>query len=140
MSYPRVFGIWLLILLCAVANGAFRQAVLLASMPRAVAYVLSGVLLCACVLGIAFLLIPRLGPLSARHHWKIGACWLTLTLLFEFGFGALVAGMSRQELLNAYTFQEGNIWPLVLLVIFIAPRLVGHLQGCDEKHNARPTA
>mgnify|MGYP005838798913 CR=1 FL=1 len=75
------------------------------------------------------LLIPRLGPLSAHHYWKIGACWLALTLLFEFGFGALVAGMSRQELLSAYTFQEGNIWPLVLLVIFIAPRLAGHLKG-----------
>ena len=122
MPYLRVIGIWLLILLCAVLNGALRETVLLPHLPRSAAFVLSGVLLSACILGAAMLLIPRLGPLSTAQLWRIGALWLAMTLAFEFGFG-LLRGLSWQELFSAYTFRDGNIWPLVLLILCIAPRL-----------------
>ena len=36
----------------------------------------------------------------------------------------IVQGHSWTEMLAQYTFTDGNIWPLVLLVVFVAP-LVG---------------
>ena len=33
------------------------------------------------------------------------------------------------ELLDAYTFEGGNIWPLVLLATLLAPRLAGRRLG-----------
>ncbi len=58
----------------------------------------------------------------------VGAGWLALTLIFEFSFG-LRRGASMSEILGAYTFQEGNIWPLVLLITALAPWLAAKLRG-----------
>jgi hypothetical protein len=33
-----------------------------------------------------------------------------------------------EQPLCAYTFKDGNIWPLVLGIVFVAPRLAGHLR------------
>jgi len=125
----RVFGIWLLILVFAVMSGAFREAVLLPSLSKTAAFLISGVMLATCIVVVSVLLVPRLGRMTARQYWGIGAFWLALTLAFELGFGYFVRGLSSQELLSAYTFQDGNIWPLVLLVVLLAPRLVGHLRA-----------
>jgi hypothetical protein len=128
--YLRAFGIWLLILFLAVLNGALREAVLLPHLSPSTAFVLSGALLATCVLGVSFLLVPRIGALSSAQCWAIGLFWLGLTLAFEFGFGRLVQHQSWATLLAAYRFTDGNVWPLVLVVILIAPwlaqRLVQH--------------
>jgi hypothetical protein len=46
-----------------------------------------------------------------------GMAWLLMTLAFEFGFGALVQHRKIDEMLAAYTFRDGNIWPLVLVLV-----------------------
>ena len=51
----------------------------------------------------------------------VGVFWLFLTLVFEFGFGRLVQHKSWSEVLDAYTSEGGNIWPVVLLVTLLAP-------------------
>lgn len=56
---------------------------------------------------------------------RTGAFWLALTVVFEFGFGLLVQGKPLQDLLVAYTFHDGNIWPVILLVTLMAPVWVG---------------
>ncbi len=53
----------------------------------------------------------------------IGGLWTVLAVAFEFGFGRLVAHQSWKALLRAYTFQGGDIWPLVLLCIAASPAL-----------------
>ena len=50
-------------------------------------------------------------------------------LAFEFGFGRVVRHRPWSELLAAYTFQEGNLWPLVLVVLTLAPWLSGRLRN-----------
>jgi hypothetical protein len=113
---------WLLLLVLAVLNGALREAVLLPALGLPFALVASGLLLCACVLAMCFALVPRLVARGARPL-ALGASWLALTLVFEFAFGRFVQHRSWQELAAAYTFREGNLWPLVLLVILVAPAL-----------------
>jgi hypothetical protein len=63
----------------------------------------------------------------------VGTIWLTLTLVFEFGFGGLVQRRSWAELLAAYRFEDGNIWPVVLVVTFVSPLLGAYLRRVAER-------
>lgn len=120
---------WLVILACAVANGALREALLIPALGRPAALVASGVLLSIVILAVSMVLVPRFGRLGTLQCLSIGLLWLGLTLAFEFGFGRLVQGQSWSELLEAYTFNDGNIWPVVLVVTFIAPFLAVRLRN-----------
>ena len=125
----KAFGIWLVILLGAVANGALREAVLIPALGPPWALLVSGLILSVVVLAVAIALVPRLGRLDPATGLYVGLLWVVGTLVFEFGFGRLVRGAGWTELLEAYTFENGNIWPLVLVVIAIAPLVAMRLRG-----------
>ena len=129
MPILKAIGIWGVILVCAVLNGAVREAVLVPKLGNPLALVLSGLLLAACILAVSFALVPKLGRLQPRHCLYLGLFWLCLTLVFEFSFGRLLQHRSWSELLEAYTFKNGNIWPLVLVVTLIAPLVAVRLRG-----------
>ncbi len=119
----KATAVWALILILAILNGALREAVLLPALGKPWGLMLSGVLLAACIAVVALTFVPRIVRTGAVEPWRIGLLWLVLTLVFEFGFGRLVQGRSWAELLQAYTFADGNLWPLVLLVTAVAPSL-----------------
>jgi hypothetical protein len=48
--------------------------------------------------------------------------------VFEFSFG-LGQGKSWPVMLEPYTFEGGNIWPVVLAVTALAPYLAARLRG-----------
>jgi len=138
MLLLKAIAVWLLILVLAVLNGGLREAVLLPAFGKPLALVLSGVLLCACIVAVALVLVPRLGPLRAAQALNLGLLWLALTLAFEFGFGRLVQGRPWRELLEAYTFADGNIWPLALAVTFFAPLIAVRIaERRRSRHGAR---
>lgn len=128
MLVVKAFAIWLVMLVGAALNGALRELVLLETLPRAAALAASGVLLCALILAVAFLLVPRLGPLTGAQAALIGLMWAGLTLVFELGYGRFIQHRDWTELSEAYTFQDGNLWPLVLLVTLLAPLLAVRLR------------
>ena len=68
-------------------------------------------------------------PASESQAAAIGAVWLALTLLFEFGYGHFAAGKSWAELLADYNVLRGRVWPLVLLMTAPAPLLAGRGRG-----------
>lgn len=123
----RAFALWLAILVLAVANGALREAVLIPKLGSAPGLVLSGTLLSVLVLFVAYFALPWL---RAHGHELIliGLGWLVVTLVFEFSFG-LLRGRPLGEILGAYAFKGGDIWPVVLLVVAAAPWLAGKLRG-----------
>ncbi|MEO8123978.1 MAG: hypothetical protein ABI633_08010 [Burkholderiales bacterium] len=123
----RALIAWLLILALAIVNGALREGVLIPKLGTAAGLMLSGLMLSACVAAVAVALMAWLGRVSTRQCLGIGAFWLALTLGFEFGFGRSVRHKSWPELLDAYTFKDGNLWLLVLVVVFFAPLLAAHL-------------
>ena len=125
----KATAVWLVILVCAVLNGGFREAVLMPSFGKPVGLVVSGLLLSIVIVAVSFLLVPGLGRLGTSQALYVGLLWLCLTLIFEFGFGRLVQHQSWQELVEAYTFKDGNAWSLVLVVIFIAPLLAVRVRG-----------
>jgi hypothetical protein len=120
---------WLAILLLAVANGWLREAVLLPRLGTTPAFMLSALLLSVAIMAVAWLAWPWLGRPQRLAAVRVGAFWLVLTLLFEFGFGRWMQHKAWDELLAAYTFRDGNLWPLVLLVTLLAPLAVGRLRG-----------
>jgi len=124
----RTLAVWMAILVLAVVNGIVRESVLVPALGSAPGLFLSGLLLSCFILIVAFLTLPWLGARSTRQLLLVGFGWVLLTLVFEFSFGWL-QGMNLDELLSAYTFEGGNIWPIVLLVTAVAPWLAARLRG-----------
>lgn len=124
----RAVVIWLAILALAMMNGLLREKVLVPNLGVAPGMVLSGVMLSCMILAVAYLFLPWLDARSSVQLAVVGVGWLVLTLIFEFSFG-LFSGKTLTEILEAYTFQGGNIWPVVLLVTAISPWLAAKLRG-----------
>jgi hypothetical protein len=128
MFAVKAAAVWLLILGCAIFNGGLREILLMPAVGKPLALVVSGLLLSACIVAVAYALVPWFGKLSRSDYFYLGLFWLCLTLAFEFGFGRLVQHRSWPELLEAYTFKDGNLWPLVLLVTLVAPLAAARLR------------
>jgi hypothetical protein len=125
----KAAALWLAVLALAMLNGAAREKLLAPSLGSSSALVLSGIVLSACVFLVALLAAPWYGRLSSAQWFGVGALWLAMTLAFEFGFGRYVQHKAWSELLEAYAFKGGNLWPLVLAVVLISPWLAAKLRG-----------
>jgi hypothetical protein len=123
---------WFVILLLAMANGGLREAVLVPRLGLSAGLVVSGLLLCALVTLVAWGLVRVSRGLTVRLGLWVGLAWLALTLAFEFSFGRFVQHKAWDELWAAYTFADGNLWPLVLIVVVAAPPVV----AARRRHHA----
>lgn len=124
----KASAIWAAILLCAILNGALREAVLIPKLGSVPGLVLSGLLLSFVILAVTYLSLPWLGIHNDRGLWAVGIGWLIATLIFELIFG-LSRGKPVAEILGAYTFKGGNLWPVVLVVTAAAPWLAARFRG-----------
>ncbi len=124
----KAAALWLAILVLAILNGALREKALIPAMGSFAGFVVSGIILSVCIFLVAFLASPWYGPLASRQWLFVGLFWLLLTLAFEFAFGRFVQHQTWAELLDAYTFRGGNIWPIVLAATFISPWLAARLR------------
>jgi hypothetical protein len=129
----KAIVVWSAILVLAVANGFLREQVLIPGLGTAPGTVLSGVILSGLVLAVAYVFLPWLGARSPAQLVFVGAGWLVLTLIFEFSFG-LSRGKTLLELLEAYAFKGGNIWPVVLLTTAVSPWLAAKIRGWVQTH------
>lgn len=120
----RALATWALILLLAVINGALREGVLLPRLGNPMALILSGLLLMACIAIVAYVFAPGFRATSRAQLVAVGLLWFALTLAFEFTFG-IARGKTWTEIFSAYTFADGNLWPLVLAFTLVAPALFG---------------
>lgn len=121
--------LWLGILILAVLNGGLRESVLSPALGGVAGQLVSGIILSLCIVLIAWLAIPWLGALSQAEYLYIGVLWLILTVSFEVSFGRFILHQEWAELLDAYRFRGGNIWPIVLACTFIAPWLAARMRG-----------
>ena len=128
MVWLKASVLWLAILVLAILNGILREKALIPAMGPVGAFIASGALLSACVLVVALVGAPWYGRLPSARWLLVGVLWLILTLAFEFGFG-LLQNRAWSEMLEAYTFRGGNIWPLVLLSTLLSPWLAAGLRG-----------
>lgn len=120
---------WLIILGLAIANGALREAVLIPALGKPGGLVLSGVLLSALVALVAYGLVRVSKGVTVSQGLRIGFLWLGLTLAFEFAFGRFVQHQTWAQLLEAYAFKDGNLWPVVLAVTLLAPPVAARFRA-----------
>jgi hypothetical protein len=81
------------------------------------------------LLALYFWVLQRRWPLpTTRGALSVGASWVVLSVLFEFGFGHYVEGDSWSELLRNYDVAAGNLWILILLWILAGPAVVRAVQ------------
>lgn len=124
----KAIVIWLAILGVAVANGALREAILIPYFGKVAGLALSGVLLSGLIIAIAFFTLPWVGVHRGLQLFGVGALWLMLTLAFEFLLGSL-QDKSWPAMFEAYTFKDGNIWSVVLVITAAAPFIAVRLKG-----------
>ena len=124
----KALAIWFVILVLAIANGGLRESVLMPLLGTPMAFILSGLLLSALIIGVTYGTLPWLHLRTPMQFCLLGIGWLALTLVFEFSFG-LWQGKSWPVMLEAYTFRDGNLWPVILAVTAAAPYTAARLRG-----------
>jgi hypothetical protein len=125
VSPPRTWLLaWLGGPLIGIANGTLRELAYKDRVGELTAHQLSTGSAIALFAGY-FELLERHRPLaSTREALQVGAAWLALTIVFEFGFGRGVAHTSWEQLLADYDVRKGRLWPLVLLWIALGPAVI----------------
>ena len=123
--YIRIAMIWAAILGCAMVNGFLREAILAPSVGTTPGYLVSGLILAACVVVVTIVSSEFLGLDDAATGFRVGVMWLAMTIAFEFVFGLTLRGQTMKELLVPYTFEGGNLWPMVLATILVTPWWIG---------------
>lgn len=125
----KAAALWFAILVLAILNGTLREEVLIPKYGNFAGLFSSGILLSVCILLVALITTAWYGRLTSRQWLLVGLFWLVLTMIFEFSFGRVVQQKTWTELFDAYTFQGGNIWPLVLVASCISPWLAAKIRG-----------
>lgn len=128
MLAVKAIVVWLLILALAFANAALRETVLLPWIGKVRGLTLSGVILSALILVVAYLALPWIGTVRGIELLAMGIGWLVLTIACDLALGVFQGGGIRQQL-DAYLFKHGSLWPVVLLVTASAPYLAAKLRG-----------
>jgi hypothetical protein len=121
----RAVLVWLLLLVLAILNGAFREAVLNSALGPRMGHVVSTLLLSGLIVAVAGMTVPWIAPVTSRAALAVGILWMALTLAFEFGAGYWLFHKSLAELVYDYDLTRGRIWPLVLVATVLSPVLVG---------------
>ena len=123
----RYLFFWLILAAVAIINGTLRQFAYGPHIPELAAHQLSTVT-GMLFTGITVWILNRSWPIgSAKEAWIIGACWLLMTIAFEFGFGHYVAGHSWSRMFADYNVLEGRIWSLFLAWIGVLPYVIWRL-------------
>jgi hypothetical protein len=126
---PYPLALWLLMAVIAVANGVFRELVLIPRIGEYVGHVVSTALLVGAILLVAgayFSVTPI--AYTRAELLLVGAVWTVLTVGFEFLVG-YVEGTPVSETLAQYDVLAGQVWILVPLTLLFAPLLFGWVLG-----------
>ena len=115
---------WFALMLVAILNGTLREFAIGKVVPELPAHQISTLTL-IIFSGVFVWVLNRIWPIeSSAQAWIIGAIWLVMTVLFEFGFGHFVAGHPWSRLVADYNLLAGRVWPLFLVWISICPWLI----------------
>lgn len=120
-SFGNLLLAWCGMMVMAIGNGLVRERWLAPRFSPLTAHQCSTLLLLALLTLYSRLLLLIWPPVDQAEAWKIGMSWMLLTLVFECGFGRLVAGRSWRSLLAEYNLKAGRLWILVPAWLLLAP-------------------
>jgi hypothetical protein len=120
MLLMKISAVWLLMVIAAIANGVFRDIILTEYLGHSISLPLSGLILSVLIGLITYKSVDYFQSNSLFTYVMIGAFWMTLTLIFEYGFG-FAQGMEFSEISQVFHINEGNLFSLVLIVTLVSP-------------------
>jgi hypothetical protein len=112
---------WAGLVVLAILNGALREKVYGRFLGELSAHQLSTFIGLGVFAVYIWLLTGVCRIASSGQAMVIGAMWLVMTILFEFGFGHYVMGHPWSRLWRDYNLLKGRLWLLVLIWTAIAP-------------------
>jgi hypothetical protein len=125
----KAAGLWLILVVAAVANAAIRELLLEPAIGPDAALPASGILLAVLILGFAWLAVPLFRPQATRTFVMVGIVWLVLTLAFELLFGHYVVGKTWTEIGRVLDPRTGDLFLLALTSALVSPLLAARLRG-----------
>jgi peptidoglycan/LPS O-acetylase OafA/YrhL len=128
VTWFRSIAIWLVIIIAESIHGALRQlylAPLIGDFParRVSVFTAIGLILVISLLTIRWLQAHDGGTLV-----RIGALWVTLTILFEAGLGRAL-GYDWKRILEDYDLSKGGLMALGLLAMLFTPLIAARVRG-----------
>ena len=119
--WAKAVIVWIGMAALAVMNGVVRNSAIAPRLGEPAGHVLSSVILCLVIFGVAWLTNPWLRPGTVRTGYAVGLLWVSLTVAFEFLAGHYLFGNPWEKLLADYNLARGRVWVLVLLATLTAP-------------------
>lgn len=121
-SLLRITLIWFGFFVLAFVNGALREIGIKKFLQEPWAHHLSALTAVLFFSFYLYLMWDKAHITTVKQSLGVGAYWLVLTVLAEtFIVGRLMGKQSWEEIFAAYNILSGNLWPLVLLWVFISP-------------------
>lgn len=121
--------IWVVMVILAIANGAFRDGVLASQLGPDPALPISGLSLAVLIFIATYMTFPLIGKNALPVYYIIGIQWVLMTLAFDFLFGHYVLGKPWSDIVQVFDLASGNLFIVVLIVTLLAPYLVARLKG-----------
>jgi hypothetical protein len=119
--------VWLLLAIIAIANGVLRQSTYGKIVPELAAHQISTITAILASGAVVWIVNRHWAIESTSQALIIGACWLFMTIAFEFGFGHYIAGHSWEKLVADYNLLQGRVWSLFLVWVAIMPFVIHKL-------------
>jgi hypothetical protein len=130
MLWLRACVAWVTLAAVMVALGTVRERLLAPRLGELTAHQVTCFIGSLLILAVAYAALPWLAVLDAPTlQVEIGVFWLLLTLPFELLFGHWVAGQPWSRLLENYNLLRGRLLLVILVLVFLAPRLAGLLHS-----------
>lgn len=123
--YP--LAVWVVMAVVAVANGVFRETVLISRVGEYAGHAVSTALLVAAILLVSFgyfLWTPV--EYATVELLLVGTLWTVLTVGFEFVVG-YAEGTPVSVTLGQYNVLAGQVWIAVPITLLASPLLFGWL-------------
>lgn len=137
MSFRHIVYAWCIVALAMIANGIFRETVLISVLDRPGAEALSILLGIVIILAVTRPFVIRWASPRTGQLLAVSATWLAMTLVFEFVFGHYVEGARWSEIAGEYRFWDGEMWPVALLTLLVAPFLWVRAAGPHLRSHVR---
>jgi hypothetical protein len=123
-TWRRWTAAWLGGSVLAIANGVARETLYAGRVGDLAAHQISTATFVA-LFAAYFAALERRWPIATtRRALEIGAAWVLLTVVFEFGFGHWGDGKSWSELAANYDLTTGHVFLLVLVWVGVGPAVM----------------
>lgn len=121
----KIIITWALFIPVAILNGIIRDLVYKPFAGDLLAHQISTVIgVSAFISMVYFLRRNDFKYLPTFRLLTIGAVWVILTVIFEFGFGLYVDNIPLEKLFADYNIFAGRVWGLMLLSELFTPIIV----------------